>query len=484
MDGEPKPEEAKAAEGGADGGDSDEESGEDDRDPEEIKKDLLEACRENNEERTEELLGEKGCEVVFEIEGWSPILWAACNGNENICRMLINRGACAPYMNQSKQLEGTMESSNNNDEEPNAFIKQPDPKKFGKYTPLHWASYKGFYKVSWLLLKIGMSPLDVDQYGNTAVHQAAASKSIDVLKCFLAQGVDVNLPNARNHSPLHLATEQGHKALISKAMKTEKCENCGSKFDFKNIRYYCESSDKFYCVKCCKRDWMYESWDSEEKERPVCRGLKVLEKIQFHEEDLKRACDEDEFFTLDKALNGCHGVDIDVKLKKKGEDQHLRLEHELRIRNFLKDHTHHETFKAIRKDVQKINEMVETAQGLDIDLDPVMITEVNQFTSRLVSERNLRKKKGLYNDEISTSKDAQVNELRELIDTAKKNNVEEVYVNEAEKLTGQMAGNIESRNILGMFLDYPEREWPEEEELDPKKAKDKKAKPKKKKKIV
>ena len=112
-------------------------------------------------------------------------------------------------MNQSKQMEGAAE--NLDSEEHNAFVKQPDPKKFGKYTPLHWASYKGFYKVSWLLLKIGMSPLDVDQYGNTAVHQAAASKSIDVLKCFLAQGVDVNLPNSRNHSPLHLATEPEHK---------------------------------------------------------------------------------------------------------------------------------------------------------------------------------------------------------------------------------------------------------------------------------
>ena len=51
-------------------------------------------------------------------------------------------------------------------------------------------------------------------------------------------------------------------------------------------------------------------------------------------------------------------------------------------------------------------------------------------------------------------------------------------------MTGQMKGNIESRQYLGMFLDYPEREWPEEEIVDPKKKADKKAKPKKKKKVV
>ena len=125
-----------------------------------------------------------------------------------------------------------------------------------------------------------------------------------------------------------------------------------------------------------------------------------------------------------------------MKLRKQADDLHLQLEHELRIRNFLTEHTAHESFKSIRKDVQKINDMVEEAQNLEIELDAVLITEVNQFTSRLVSERNLRKRKGLYNDYISTSKNEHVEELRGLIDDAKKNNVENSYVEEAEKLTG------------------------------------------------
>ena len=98
MDGEPKAEEAKAAEGGAANADSEEESGEDDRDPEQMKIDLLAACRENNQEKVTEMLDDKKCEVVFENDGWSPILWAACNGNEDICRLLIQKNACAPYM--------------------------------------------------------------------------------------------------------------------------------------------------------------------------------------------------------------------------------------------------------------------------------------------------------------------------------------------------------------------------------------------------
>lgn len=46
-----------------------------------------------------------------------------------------------------------------------------------------------------------------------------------------------------------------------------------------------------------------------------------------------------------------------------------------------------------------------------------------------------------------------------------------------------MSGNIESRHLLSMCIDYPEREWPLEEDVDPKKKADKNKKPKKKKKI-
>jgi ankyrin repeat protein len=86
---------------------------------------------------------------------------------------------------------------------------------------LHWASYKGHYKVVWILLKEKMTPLDIDMHGNTAVHQAAASGKKKVLECFLSRGVDVDIKNARGHSPMDLATQQEVKELISKAINTK-----------------------------------------------------------------------------------------------------------------------------------------------------------------------------------------------------------------------------------------------------------------------
>jgi len=124
---------------------------------------------------------------------------------------------------------------------------------------------------------MGMSPLDIDMYGNSSVHQAAASGTLEVLQVYLSRGVDVDMKNSRGHTPLDLATEPRTKELILRATKTKACENkeCKSKFDFKNVRFYCEVSTKFFCKNCSTTMWVYEKHDSEEKERPVCRSLAV-----------------------------------------------------------------------------------------------------------------------------------------------------------------------------------------------------------------
>ena len=64
---------------------------------------------------------------------------------------------------------------------------------------------------------------------------------------------------------------------------------------------------------------------------------------------------------------------------------------------------------------------------------------------------------------------------------AKEDNVEPEYITHAEKLLGQMQGNIKARETLQMLIDYPQREYPENEELDPKNKKKVPAKKKKKK---
>ena len=99
---------------------------------------------------------------------------------------------------------------------------------------------------------------------------------------------------------------------------------------------------------------VYEQWDSETPERPICRSLEVEKKIQGHENDLIKAIDAYDFTELDTALTECKGIDIAVKLRKKAEDLHLKLDNELKISTFLKEKHHHDNYKDIRKDVQRI----------------------------------------------------------------------------------------------------------------------------------
>ena len=69
---------------------------------------------------------------------------------------------------------------------------------------------------------------------------------------------------------------------------------------------------------------------------------------------------------------------------------HLKLEKELDIRNFIKSVDFVEDYKTILKSVKILNDKVEAARNLGVELDAVVIGEVNKCTSRLISERNLR----------------------------------------------------------------------------------------------
>jgi ankyrin repeat protein len=155
--------------------DSDEEEKEEETPQEELDKNLLDACRENRMEDVNLWLDKKA-NPLFEADGWNPLLWASCNGNEEIIRALIKRNAVSQYLNQkSSNVDPDDKTKSNDEEDKDPFEKPKDARKVGKYTPLHWASYKGFHKVVWILLKEGMTPLDIDMYGNTCVHQAAAA---------------------------------------------------------------------------------------------------------------------------------------------------------------------------------------------------------------------------------------------------------------------------------------------------------------------
>jgi len=119
---------------------------------------------------------------------WTGLTWAIVNGYREIVKLILQ--------NSVKLSEHTINilhanaGEKKNPDEPNdsmfdapledVFKKPINPMHFGKYEPLHWAAYKGNLIISSLLLKHGENPLAIDMYGNTALHQAAASNNYQV----------------------------------------------------------------------------------------------------------------------------------------------------------------------------------------------------------------------------------------------------------------------------------------------------------------
>ena len=64
---------------------------------------LLEAVRDNKTEASIAAL-DAGGNPLFTKDGWNALLWAACNGNEEIVRVLIKRDACAPYIKETEKV--------------------------------------------------------------------------------------------------------------------------------------------------------------------------------------------------------------------------------------------------------------------------------------------------------------------------------------------------------------------------------------------
>lgn len=144
-------------------------------------------------------------------------------------------------------------------------------------------------------------------------------------------GVDLKLKNARVHTPLDLATDQDTRALIQQGIKTPECKGnkCNnSKFDFRNIQFYCGNCGDFYCKRCSTMSWVFEKKDSESEERPVCRCDNCFDFITQSEKNLRSAMATNDYETVHKVFDEIrsNNVDIDVKLFDAAEVLHLKLE--------------------------------------------------------------------------------------------------------------------------------------------------------------
>jgi len=126
----------------------------------------------------------------------------------------------------------------------------------------------------------------------------------------------------------------------------------------------------------------------------------------------------------------------------------------------MKDKNYHQDYKAIRSECKQIDEMLNTAENLEVDLDHALLKDIHAFRERILSERNLRKSHELLAGSVTSRDQAKVDQLENLIDIAIQNQVEREYIELAEKLAAQMKGHIEAHDVLELLIEYPERKYP------------------------
>jgi len=244
----------------------------------------------------------------------------------------------------------------------------------------------------------------------------------------LSLGIDIDLKNARGHTPLDLATDPDCKRLINDALKTSNCVNCQSEFDFKNLRYLCLTSGRFFCSNCSNTSWDYELPQSDERERPCCRSIQSEKEIRRAENAIKdcmeAANNEADYFEkfkiVDEVINskqpmrlttggGASNVgqkDLDVKLMYNVRNLLEKLRWERDILDYIspkRDEIHAEDYQTILKSVNVLKDKVESGESClkewaeerppgepQLQLDDYVLQRVNHTTERYNAERNLR----------------------------------------------------------------------------------------------
>lgn len=196
--------------------------------------------------------------------------------------------------------------------------------------------------------------------------------------------------------------------------------------------------------------------------------MTCLDKINSSEAELLEAMETREFDIVDKVFQRIkrENVDIDAKLYHEADVLHLKLENQLDIRNFMNSVAHVDNYKTIRKSAQTLLDKQEQAEKLGVVLDDDLLRDINMCHSRLISERNLRHQ--MATQSVPSSTHGDVETLEDLIKKASNFNVEDEYLEQANKLSAQMQGNIKAREILQMLVEYPERVYPDPPPVDAK----------------
>jgi uncharacterized protein len=160
--------------------------------------------------------------------GWTPLMVAAFNGQEQAALMLIDAGATVNARDRSgysplhwAAMNGYLQAS--------AVLLRKGAiinlqNNFG-WTPLLHAAGRGHHQVVKLLLDHDAHPDLPDKEGWTPLHKAAVNGHLRAVETLLDGGANQNLKHRDGATPLALATQKGHQQVRAILLAQERIQN-------------------------------------------------------------------------------------------------------------------------------------------------------------------------------------------------------------------------------------------------------------------
>ncbi|KAK3597127.1 hypothetical protein CHS0354_038046 [Potamilus streckersoni] len=159
---------------------------------------------------------------VVDSGGRQPLLWAACSGNVESCKVLIKAGAdvnatdkddlsalhCAASRGKATCIELLKKSGAN--------VNMSDK---NKCTPLFYAITLGNIDCTRVLLKSGADPNHVDMMGRSPAHCAAVKGCLDTIKLLEKEKGDLWITSSQGDYPVHEAAQGGYLDVVKYLLK-------------------------------------------------------------------------------------------------------------------------------------------------------------------------------------------------------------------------------------------------------------------------
>ena len=472
-----------------------EEGNVDDR-PKKLKEKIFEWCQKGDLIHLKKYINDKQVNINdTDVNGWTPIQWGIVNNQVPIVKVILEKLYNKKEIDQVnhdgdddveipdriKNVFGIDKNGVQTNQETNfdLIFKKPHSTAENKYTPLHWSAYKGNMLITSILLKYKFSPNEVDMYGNTALHQAAASNNISMFKLIMGLGMDLETKNARSHCPNDLTSNDEIKKLIKKVTDAQQCLICKQYFSFVVKKYVCKIDSVVICKDCCFSDYFYETKNSEYPEILECRCKNCINLIKKEEENLIELLELNNLLQLETKYKEIlsHQIQINPKLKVKAEIEIDRLQRETKILNHIKSLENVENHKTIEKSVFILLEELEDAKINGVILDQKIVEKALKYRDNKVAEKELRRL--LSNVTIFDASEELRRELEERISLAVSTNVDKKFIDDANLLLEKVYLHLNCLDVYNKLSTYPPREYVPK---DPNAGKKKKPEPPKKKK--